>query len=100
MYTITITGTARERVVDTGQELIVVSAIIEKDGESVTEKRLGFSLDATEDAIRDELGKVLAAYVRDQEIATETQRSETMNAQADEVQKNLEGLTIEHEPVQ
>jgi hypothetical protein len=97
MHTITITGSTRERVVDSGEELIAVLAVIQNDGETVAERRLGFPLDATEDHIRDELAKVLAAFVRDQEIATATQRSEELNTHADDVQANLEGVTIEHE---
>jgi hypothetical protein len=97
VYTITITGTKRERVVETGQELLAVGVAIEKDGETVAERVLGFPLDSTEDAIGEELAKVLAAFVRDQEIATQTQRSEELNTNADELQGKLEGLTIEHE---
>jgi hypothetical protein len=97
MHTITITGTTRERVVDSGQELLAVGVAIENDGETIAERVLGFPLDATEDAIREELAKVLAAYVRDIEIATQTQRSEQLNASADELQAKLEGMTIEHE---
>lgn len=97
MHTITITGSTRERVVDSGEELIAVAVVIQNDGETVAERRLGFPLDTTEDQIRDELAKVLSAFVLDQEIATATQRSEELNAHADEVQANLEGVTIEHE---
>jgi hypothetical protein len=96
MYTITITNTTRGRVVDTGTDFID----IQKDGETVAERKLGFSLDATAKQIRAELQAVLAAYVRDQEIAAETQRSEEQNAHAHEVQADLEGMTIEHESVQ
>lgn len=97
MHTITITGTTRERVVDSGQELLAVGVAIENDGVTVAERVLGFPLDTSEEQIREELAKVLAAFVRDQEIATETQRSEELNANADELQAKLEGMTIEHE---
>ncbi|HEY0141288.1 MAG TPA: hypothetical protein VGF48_10350 [Thermoanaerobaculia bacterium] len=96
MYTITITGTTRERVVDSGEEQLVVAAAIKKDGRVVDLRNLGFPLDKSEDEIREELAKVLAAYVRDQEIATQTQRSEELNANADELKEKLEGMSIEH----
>ena len=97
MHTITITGTTRERVVNSGQELLAVGVTIDSDGDTIAEHVLGFALDTSEADIREELAKVLTAFVRDQEIATETQRSEELNANADELQAQLEGVTIKHE---
>jgi hypothetical protein len=97
MYTITITGTTRERVVDSGDEYIAVSAEIQKDGETVAKRRFGFLFDSTEDHIRTTLSRVLEAYIRDQELAKDTERSEKLNANADALEAKLAGMVVEHE---
>jgi len=96
MHTITVISSARGRVVETGEEFIDVAAEIREDGQPVAERRLGFPLDTSADAIREELAAVLSAFLRDAEIAAETQRSEELNAHADEVQQELAGMSIEH----
>lgn len=94
MYSISIRSTNLDRVVETGAEFVDVEAAITKDGETIAIKRLGFPLSTSRDEVQAELSNVLSAWLRDQEIAAETERSEAEHANAAEVQKSLEGMTI------
>ena len=99
-YSIKINSVVPDTNNDTGERFLDVSVdILDEQGEVALSKRLSYPIDTTEETIREDLAKVLAAHTADTEYAAsaagqKSQQIEEENKHADTLAESLVGEEI------
>lgn len=99
-YSIKVISIKPDTNLDTGERFLDVEAhILNEDGEEVVTKKLGLPIDTTEKGVKEELAKVLNAYVADMEYydsaaGQKSKQVEEENKHADTLAESLVGKEI------
>ena len=93
-YTAKITDAKKEFSLPDNASYLDVRFDILQDGEVVAERRLGFPMGTTEEAITAEVKAYCQMYENDHALAAEAAKRSEAEAEAESVLANLKGLEV------